>query len=379
MKYQLNFLVCAALVLPSVAMAAPEWLIAASGETVHDGEKLSLEVVRPDESTAWPASLPLKIISDKVAETVIGYPDMDSLGASVRRVYTTDLSTWMQGLLKIELAELPSNRLLIRVDDSVDPKLVAMTDNPVATLHRLEPMPEQEPALSVLEPVYFAAGLRNGLNVRFQLSFKYRLFDSEAAPVQWLPALGKLHFGYTQTSLWDLSTSSLPFHDTSYRPSIFWQSKLDEKNTIGLAYLRSGLEHESNGKDGISSRSINTVYFQPVWRKDFAGGDSLFFAPRLYGYLNQDGNPDITRYRGYVDWQVRYGDERGRLVSSRVRTGTAGYGSVQLELSTPLRKPLFSRTGGFLYIQLFSGYGESLLDYNLKSPPQLRVGFSIVR
>lgn len=170
----------------------------------------------------------------------------------------------------------------------------------------------------------------------------------------------------------------MPFHDTSYRPNLFWQSKLDEKNTIGLAYLRSGYEHESNGKEGISSRSINIFYFQTVWRKDFVLGDSLFFAPRFYGYLNQDGNPDITRYRGYADWQIRYGDERGWLVSGRIRTGTAGYGSAQIAPSVPLRKPLFSRTGGFLSVQLFSGYGENLLDYNLKSPPQLRVGFAIV-
>lgn len=378
MKYRLCFLVCAALFLPPIAMATPGWLIAASGESVRGAEKLKLEIVRPNESTPWPASLLLKIVSNKTTETVILYPEKSVNGDGVRHVYFAGLPQQMQGLLRIELAEVPSNRLLISVTDSVSPIVATATDSPMVPPHRLEPMPENEPALSVLEPVYFAAGL-NGVNARFQLSFKYRLFDPDATPVQWFPALGKLHFGYTQTSFWNMRASSMPFHDTSYRPSLFWQSKLDEKNTIGLAYLRSGYEHESNGKEGISSRSINIVYFQPVWRKDFVFGDSLFFAPRLYGYLNQDGNPDIARYRGYADWQIRYGDERDWLLSSRIRTGTAGYGSAQLELSVPLRKPLFSRTGGFLYFQLFSGYGESLLDYNLKSPTQLRIGFAIVR
>jgi len=32
-----------------------------------------------------------------------------------------------------------------------------------------------------------------------------------------------------------------------------------------------------------------------------------------------------------------------------------------------------------VYLQLFSGYGETLLDYNQRHPAQLRVGFSIVR
>ena len=253
-----------------------------------------------------------------------------------------------------------------------------LADGSVEPPQRLEPMPENEPALSVYEPNYVVAGLRNGQSARFQFSFKYRLFDPESTPVQWLPALGKLHFGYTQTSLWDLSASSKPFYDTSYRPTLFWQSKLDE-STTGPSYLRGGYEHESNGKDDTSSRSVDIIYIQPVLRKDFADGDTLFFAPRFYAYLDRTDNPDIARYRGYVDWIARYGDERGWLLSSRIRTGTAGYGSAQFDLSAPLRKPLFSRTGGFLYFQLLSGYGESLLDYNQKGLTQLRVGFAIVR
>ena len=253
-----------------------------------------------------------------------------------------------------------------------------LADGSVEPPQRLEPMPENEPALSVYEPNYVVAGLRNGQSARFQFSFKYRLFDPESTPVQWMRSLGKLHFGYTQTSLWDLSASSKPFYDTSYRPTLFWQSKLDE-STTGPSYLRSGYEHEFNGKDDASSRSVDIIYIQPVLRKDFADGDTLFFAPRFYVYLDRTDNPDIARYRGHVDWIARYGDERGWLLSSRIRTGTAGYGSAQFDLSAPLRKPLFSRTGGFLYFQLLSGYGESLLDYNQKGLTQLRIGFAIVR
>jgi len=243
---------------------------------------------------------------------------------------------------------------------------------------RFDPMPEGEPALSALEPVYILAGVNHGMDARFQLSFKYRIFDKDATPVQWMPALGKLHFGYTQTSIWDLSADSKPFHDTSYRPSLFWQSRLDEK-PFAPAYLRAGYEHESNGKDVPDSRSIDILYLQPVLRHDFQEGDVLLFAPRIYAYLNRDENPDIARYRGYVDWQGRYGWESAWMLTGRVRTGTAGYGSVQLDLTSPLRKPLFSRTGGFIHLQLFSGYGESLIDYNVRTPFQVRIGFSIVR
>jgi len=378
MRHTLHILLWATLILPSLAMASSGWLISIPSEQVRSGEKIALEIVRPSEATPWPASLALKIVSAKATETIVCYPDTAFVGRTIRRVYSVNIPQQMQGLLKIELAEMPSNHLLISVADSVEPGMEVVVDSLVEPPQRLEPMPENEPALSVYEPNYVVAGLRNGQSARFQFSFKYRLFDPESTPVQWMRSLGKLHFGYTQTSLWDLSASSKPFYDTSYRPTLFWQSKLDE-STTGPSYLRSGYEHEFNGKDDASSRSVDIIYIQPVLRKDFADGDTLFFAPRFYAYLDRTDNPDIARYRGYVDWIARYGDERGWLLSSRIRTGTAGYGSAQFDLSAPLRKPLFSRTGGFLYFQLLSGYGESLLDYNQKGLTQLRVGFAIVR
>ncbi len=116
-----------------------------------------------------------------------------------------------------------------------------------------------------------------------------------------------------------------------------------------------------------------------MWRRDLADGSSLIFAPKFYNYLEKEDNPDIARYRGHADWILRYGHERGWMLGARLRQGTGGYASGQLDLSVPLREPLFSRTGGFLHFQLFSGYGESLLDYNIRQDPTLRVGFSIVR
>ena len=378
MKYYLNILGIAALILPSVAIATQGWLIATSSESVQGGGKFKLEIIRPDKSIPWPPSLRLKIGSDRATETITCYPDKGVIEENVRQVYIADLPRHMQGLLKIELADMSSNRLLVDVAIPIDPKLASKKDGLEEPLKRLDPMPENEPALSAYVPIYVVAGLRNGQSARFQFSFKYRLFDSESTPVQWFPALGKFHFGYTQTSLWDLSASSKPFYDTSYRPTLFWQSKLDESAT-GPAYLRIGYEHESNGKDDTNSRSVDIIYVQPAWRKDFPAGNSLFFGPRFYGYLDREDNPDIARYRGHVDWLFRFGDERGWLLSSQIRTGTAGYGSAQFDLSVPLRKPLFSRTGGFLHFQLISGYGESLLDYNQKCLTQLRIGFSIVR
>lgn len=354
------------------------WIIATESGAVPHDKPILLTVVRPAHVAVWPESLRARISWGNEAETVTLLRDIAKQETGTSRIYRTDGAKRYYGLLQMELAEVKSNQVLIQVKAPSALGATTADGGSADVSERFEPMPESEPALSALEPVYLLAGLNHGFDARFQLSFKYRLFDPESTPVQWFPALRKLHFGYTQTSIWDLGEDSKPFHDTSYRPSLFWQSRLDEKS-FHPSYLRTGYEHESNGKDVPDTRSIDLLYVQPVLRKDFLDGNTLFFAPRFYVYLNNDENPDIARYRGYADWQGRYGKEQSWMLTGRVRTGTAGYGSVQLDLSAPLRKPLFARTGGFLHLQMFSGYGESLLDYNIRSPFQLRIGFSIIR
>ena len=361
----------AALFFSCAALAAPGWIIATPGETVQAGEMLRLEAVRPDESTSWPAFLRLKLVTDQKTEIMVFLPDAAASARGSRRTYIATLPP-LSGLLKIELADAASNRLMLMASAGQPGEVFP------ETVGRIDLIPEGEPALSAHEPVYFLLGARSGPNARYQISFKYRIFDEESTPAQWLPALGQLHFGYTQTATWDLGVDSRPFHDTSYRPSLFWQKRLDESESMPR-YLRAGFEHESNGRDSINSRSINLAYLQPAWRADFDDGKSLIFAPRFYSYLDKTENPDIPHFRGYADWLLRYGDENEWLLSSRIRVGSGGHAGTQIDLSVPFRKPLFARTGGFVYFQLFSGYGETLLDYNQRHPAQLRVGFSIVR
>jgi outer membrane phospholipase A len=232
------------------------------------------------------------------------------------------------------------------------------------------------PPLTENEPVSFVMGTRGGTNARFQLSFKYRLFDRGLGWGSDQPWLAGFYLAYTQTSLWNLSGDSKPFRDTSYRPSLFWAwQRTDDKTWIDG--LRAGFEHESNGRDGAQSRSIDILFLRPEWTWELDNGKRLEFTPKLYGYLDKDENPGIPRYRGYVDWQLRYGD-KVRSWRAMARLGTAGKGSLTLDWFARTRVLGFGPVSGYFHVQFFAGYGEDILDYDRRFKSQLRLGFAIV-
>ncbi|SEP11083.1 phospholipase A [Aquisalimonas asiatica] len=239
---------------------------------------------------------------------------------------------------------------------------------------------DDEPALTVNEPMYFIIGRRDGgdTTARFQLSFKYRLLDAESAIVDAAPWLGRLHFGYTQTSLWNWSADGYPFEDTSYRPSLFWEfGSMHQLDRAG--YLRFGVEHESNGQAGDPARSMDTLFIMPGVSLD-AFGRELVVSTRVFTYLNKGSeNRDIQQYRGYGDLIVRYGDDDSWVLQAMYRHGTGGNSTTQVDLSIPIRERIFARTGAYIYIQAFEGYGETLRDYDQRASLGGRIGVAFVR
>lgn len=365
------------------AAAAPPWLIATPDETARAASTITLDVVKPSGLGDWPEVVKLKLMRDGSAWEV----ELPGVGVvapqDTRRTYRGLLPADVLGFVRVELGGVDSNRLALLISAPEGDPMQSAAQGGASTAstggQAVDPfVPSSEPALSANEPIYLAVGGRGGTTARFQLSFKYRIFDPGSLPVAWVPPLAGLHFGYTQTSIWDVGAKSAPFRDTSYRPSLFWQAATPGEGLMPDLW-RAGFEHESNGKDGVSSRSINTLFAQAVWRTSFPNGQTLTFAPKFYGYLEKDNNPDIQRYRGYVDWHFRYGRDDSWLLAATFRRGTSRHSSAQLDLSYPLSKPLFARTGSFLHVQLFNGYGETLLDYNVKRGTQARLGFSIIR
>jgi hypothetical protein len=141
---------------------------------------------------------------------------------------------------------------------------------------------------------------------------------------------------------------------------------------------RGGVEHESNGQQGELSRSINIVFVRPEWRWTLREGGSFEFTPKFYNYLDKSDNPDIQKYRGYVDWRFRYDAAGEWIVTPVVRTPGGGKGSLLIDASKRIRDLKFGPIGGYLQFQYFNGYGEDILDYNQRHKSQFRIGFAIV-
>lgn len=235
-------------------------------------------------------------------------------------------------------------------------------------------------AVSVYEPVYVIVGGDDGLNAKFQISFRYRLFDGQGALASRLPWIDDLYLSFSQTSLWDLNELSKPFKDSSYRPRLFFANydlgrRLDGRLRLGL---EAGVGHESNGKDGDASRSFNMFYVRPTLSFGDPDGFNVYVAPLIHNYVAQDENPDIADYRGYVDWLLGAGSKGGLNFWATLRKGKrSSYGSTELNLSYPLSKLSGGDLTGWLMLQYFGGYGESLLDYDKKLDSQLRLGIAV--
>jgi outer membrane phospholipase A len=267
------------------------------------------------------------------------------------------------------------------MDDTIAQTIAPTAPAPATTLSvRAGDDPNWQPdgRLSFFEPMFFAVGDGSDANAKLQLSFKLRLYEPTDKTSR--DFVDNMYFGYTQPAFWDLTSYSAPFIDTNYIPSFFYFIPATDwrvdGNAVGLA---AGIEHESNGKDGPESRSIDVLFVRPY----FAFGDTRDFhwsaSPNLYAYIEKDENSDIAKYRGYGDFHVSYGKHDDWQAAWILRKGTSTEKfSAELQATYPINR-WFPGVSGYLMLQAFTGYGEYLLDYNEREPWSVRIGYAISR
>ena len=208
---------------------------------------------------------------------------------------------------------------------------------------------------------------RKSVETKFQISLAKPLFYDVFGLRESLVA------AYTQTSWWQITKTSAPFRETNYQPEIFLNFASPKYlEQIGVKNLKFGLLHESNGRDGTNSRSWNRAYVQG----DLVYGD-LTISPRVWSVIGEkNDNKEILNYIGHGDLRLSYklNDQifslmlRNNLHFDKTNKGAA-------EISYMF--PIFS-TGVYGYFQYFTGYGESLIDYD-RHTDKVGLGFVILK
>jgi phospholipase A1 len=203
------------------------------------------------------------------------------------------------------------------------------------------------------------------LEAKIQLSLRTKVVQSLILPDS------DLWFGFTQQSLWQVynRAGSGPFRNTDYEPEAIYivptpRPLRQLPSGWQWRYTQLGVAHQSNGQADPLSRSWNRVYLGA----GFERGDMSLIARvlrRMRENPASDDNPDITDYRGRAEVQLNW--TPGAATASVLYRNTlknAGRGALQAEFTYPVRSD--QPNGLRWYLQLFSGFGETLTDYNFR-------------
>lgn len=225
------------------------------------------------------------------------------------------------------------------------------------------------PFFGLYKDNYFTVGTAIGQkpdkmnsDVKFQISLSIRLTNAT------LPWDTYLYLFYTQKTFWNVFQNSMPMRDLNFNPGIGWTKPFFSKNRY-IGKMTLILEHESNGRDGVESRSWNRIALAgSAIVNDWLMVHAKYWIPIVDG----ENNRDLLYYAGLF--------QMGFTLSSRDKRWQGGMTFVKrkgnffnwntiAEVSWRVDK----KANVNLFAQYYNGYGENLLDYN-QFHSRLRVG-----
>jgi phospholipase A1 len=230
---------------------------------------------------------------------------------------------------------------------------------------------ERAPYFSLFKDNYFIGGTPVGekfkaanSNVKFQLSISQKLTRSNLLFDTYL------FIQFTQKVIWNVLEKSMPMRDLNFNPGIGLGHLIIYQNK----YIGKGifmLEHESNGKDGLTSRSWNKISFGAnLLLTNNIEGQMKFWIP----IIDSDNNRDILRYNGLGHFGINYRSPNRRFNAGLLTTWRTKSFSFNTQWDVSFK--LHNNENQYLFIQYYNGYGENLFDYN-QYKSMLRVGFVI--
>ena len=167
-----------------------------------------------------------------------------------------------------------------------------------------------------------------------------------------------LFLAYTQLSYWQLYDHKPFIRESDYEPELFLANEVNwylfERWSLNFANV--GVVHQSNGFGNSLERSWNRLYIEAI-----ASNDHWMVSVRpWYVISTNNNNQNITSYLGYVRFLAAYkwNQQVVSIQAHNLIEGGAKHATAELTWSFPLTTYLKG------YLEVFSGYGQSLIEYN---------------
>ncbi|TXK70973.1 phospholipase A [Mesonia sp. HuA40] len=221
---------------------------------------------------------------------------------------------------------------------------------------------------------YFIVGAPINKNINSQTSnAKYQVSFKQILTKEPLPFDTYVLLTYTQKAFWNIFEDSFPFRDLNFHPSISLGKFVFDKNEQLRGIASISIEHESNGRDSIYSRSWNRLSAAYITQLSPQTNISLkIWLP----FVSKEGNPDLLDYVGLGEINLEHKLISNKLsLALRARKGLDfEYGSLRTRIYfNPFKRNIANQ---FLMVEWYLGQAESLLDYR-RSQSMIRIGFVI--
>ncbi|MEH6659944.1 phospholipase A [Leeuwenhoekiella marinoflava] len=227
------------------------------------------------------------------------------------------------------------------------------------------------PSFSIYKDTYFITGIptHTGISdetadVKYQISFKQLITRYS------LPFDSQLFLTYTQKAFWNVYEFSSPFQEVNFNPGIGLGRPIFDKDDklMGLTELK--LEHESNGRDSIYSRSWNSLSFSYHTRVN----DKFLLGVKAWVPFAYKDNTDLINYIGYGELNLNYDINKDFILDVQARKGNKW--DLKGSIRTRLTYKISRSTNQHIMLEWFNGYGESLIAFD-QHRSMIRIGYII--
>lgn len=203
--------------------------------------------------------------------------------------------------------------------------------------------------------------------VKFQLSLKVPLYRNTRKHST------SVYFAYTQLSYWQVYNQYAFFRETDYQPEVFVANQIDYplSKCWHFDFLNVGAVHQSNGFGNDMERTWNRLYLEGIM-----SNDNWMLSIKPWWIITNGSlhkyNPNIATFLGYGRVLIAYkhNSQVFSLEAHNFIEGHAKSATGLLTWSFPLTKYLKG------YAQVFSGYGQSLIEYDHRTN-SAGVGFAL--